>query len=359
MQELYPVESKVIALPKAKRGSKKPASQSTRVEDHSSKVPYFQNIINQLQEFCQSQHNVALLLGPKGSGKTDILNLFLSCQPNAVFLHHNQGKLLSCQDLEGTHGQERKDFDSTIDYITAMQLAAGKNELIYLIDDADFLSLKEFKTVMNHFAVANAGRIKIILAGEENLSRRVIKLFEKDLARIPYTAIPITPFSYQEMKDYLKKIFGKCQKEKKILISKNLEKIYQLSKGYPGRVNRVANQLLAELTGKAIRPLLRKKKLWYIDLFIAASTVLLLLGISLQIYQQAFLTRDVQPVRITNKPISFTKQVALPPPSSAVLPIDQLAFPSYIASIEDATEEKLPTNQYVVNLPEPSVKTPH
>lgn len=358
MQELYPVESKVIALPKAKLGSKKPASQSTRLEDHSSKAPYFQNLINQLQEFSLSQHNVALLLGPKGSGKTEILNLFLSCQQNAIFLHHSQGKLIVSQELEIAQTKDRKDDDdSTLDFITAMHLASGKSELIYLIDDADFLSLEEFKMVMKHFATPNTARIKIILAGEENLSRRVIKLFEKDLSRIPYTAIPITPFSYQEMKDYLKQTLGKNHKEKKLLITKNLERIYQLSKGYPGRVNRVANQLLAELSGKAIRPSLRKKKLWYVDLFIVASTVLLLLGISLQIYQQAYLTREALP--LTQKPMPFATLVALPPPSSAVLPIDQLAFPSYIASIEDAAEEKLPVNHLVVNLPEPSVKTPY
>lgn len=350
MQELCPVENKVITLPKVKPNKKKPAKQTFVSDAQEYQVPFFQNLLTQLSEFCHGQHSVALLLGPKGSGKSKILDLFKTANPNCHFFHHSQGRLTGVDTLAL---DEQLDCSAVLASI-AEQFEASDEQIVVLVDNADLLSLEEFKSIMSYFASCNNPAFKIILAGEDSLSRRLIKLFEKDFTRIPYMAIPISPLTFAEMKGYLRQIYGHSQKEKKILSNKHLERIFQLSMGYPGRVNRVAKQLLSELTGKSTKPVLkRKQKIWYVDLFLIISILVLLFSVALQIFQQANVLRTNSTPTVLKSSVLIKHQIMLPPPSNDAVPIDQLATPSYIASIEDSPEEHLVTQGLVLNLPEP------
>lgn len=346
MQELYPVENKVINLPQARAGAKKPAGQSFKLEGENFHVPVFENLIKQLNDFCQTQHRIALLLGPKGSGKTKLLKLFQACHANCHILNHSNGKLF--------HPNTGKEKDENLDYAfeqIVLQFDQASQGVLLLIDNADLLSVEQFNLIIRFCATGNNPNVKIILAGDENLSRRVMKLFETDFPAVPYTAIPIAPLSFPEMKHFLKQAFYSSKEGRKLLGKKNLEKIYQLSKGYPGRVNNVAAQLLSELSGRSVRPSLKKKKIWYVDLFILLSIVVLLLSITLQVAEQAKLFKHDQ-ASIKSPPVAKDKFI-LPPPANNAIAIDDLAAPSYIASIEDSPEEMIQVP--AVDLPEPEM----
>lgn len=350
MQELYPIENKVINLSRARLSSKKPISQALKMGDTCFQAPLFQNLTNQLNDFCQTQHSFALVLGPEGSGKTKLLKYFQSSRPHCHLLNHSNGRLTPVSNSDkDSIATTQSTFQQIVNQFSDLH-----EEVVLLIDDADLLTLDQFQTIMDALNNESNPALKIVLAGEERLSHRVIKLFEHDFTSISYTAIPLTPLSFQEMKDYLKQTYGSSKNDKKILSAKNLEKIYKLSKGYPGRVNNVAAQLLAEMTGRTVKPHLKKKKLWYVDMFILSSIILLLGGITLQVIKQAngFRNEAVQAKVIhgSNKAV-----LILPPPVENAVPIDNLASPSYIASIEGLPEER---PQDDLTLPEPSIFSP-
>lgn len=351
MHELHPVDNKVVSIAKARLANRKAVSQTFRSEDDQYQVPVFRSLVKQLKDFCQTQHGVALLLGPKGSGKTKLLKLFQGCHTNCHFVDHSNGRVNQLISLNGA--TEIHSFEQVI-----AQFKNPEEGVVLLIDNADLLSLEQFKAVMVALTTHVEPALKIILAGEEILARRVMKHIEKESQNIPYTAIPLMPLSFQEMKEYVKQTFKHSKKDRKILSSKNLERIYELSQGYPGRVNNVATQLLAEITGKSVKPTLRRPRLWYIDVFILASIIMLLCGIGLQVIQQLHLLpkRTGHSVAASVSRADLARFI-LPPPSNGAVPVEELASPSYIPSIEGLPEE-LPEANGVVDLPTPPLLTP-
>lgn len=331
MQQSVQVEGgKVINLPTAKLRSKKSSHSNKKSEDGQFQSPLFQNLLPEIQEFCASDLTLAVLTGPKSSGKTTVLDLLQSYQSN-------------CHAL-----LPKSDANPAI-YQQIAQLAESNEEKILLIDNADLIPLEEFESLLNSLSSHKDIACKIILAGDDFLLSRLQKLIDKNCSMMKYATLTIAPFSIEEMKDYLSYEFRHSDKKKKLLSPKNLERIYNLSKGYPGRVNRVAAQLESEFSGTSAVPSLKRKKRWHIDLFILLSIVILLTSITLQIIQQA----SQEKARVV--PLAkHQPHKAIPHPVAKVTQIPAQQLTSYIASIENLPEEHLTVNEVApVDLPEP------
>jgi hypothetical protein len=149
-------------------------------------------------------------------------------------------------------------------------------------------------------------------------------------------AFQLKPLTMHETKHYLKKILWPAlPREKRILGKLSLEKIYTLSEGYMGRINRVVHQLLIEHERKTPTSYQApKRRTSWVDIVLVAGIILLLIVVVVRIWMLSF-------------------QVVNPKPPAAV--VASKAEPlSYIASIKNLPETRLalPTAQQII-LPAP------
>jgi type II secretory pathway predicted ATPase ExeA len=298
-------------------------------------------LLAELHAFSQGQNSIALLTGAIGSGKTTSLNLFTSkcylpCQLVQDFNKVNLRNFFSIQLSLADTKQEL-----TADSLLQM-LNEATQEFILIIDKAESLPLELLKLLLVTFGQQISGKIKLLLAGESSLLFNINRLIERNNLDIQVLSMNMPPLTWRETKCYLKKCVEPVLPARRRLLTKStIKRIYTLSEGYMGRINRIANQFAAQGSGK-------RGLTSYTDLVLCMSILILLGIIGVRVWMLFSENQQLKPATLVS-PTKTSLSHAYP----GVI-YEEANTPSFIASIENQPEERLAfTKEAELDLPLP------
>ena len=224
---------------------------------YGCKLDHFQEIIDSIKLFCDSQDIMAVVSGEVGIGKTILLDSVVStcsrefhkivCDTDMHFAqlildiakkYHIKFNTSQVQD------QERTAF-------LQQELSRKGQQIILLLDDAYKMPTDCLKSLIDS-SVSSSGAIKLILVGNNQLFERVIKhiIHTGHGARPLHFVVPAVPQS--QLKSYLHSCFVRAGWYGPLpeINQQQLQQIYMLSEGVPRRINIAAEQVL----GNTIKP---------------------------------------------------------------------------------------------------------
>ncbi len=221
-------------------------------------TPNLQEHLNYLQQFCADEQPLLLIQGELGAGKTTLIAQFLSQLSDNITPYQIKARetitaaefanqiALGFQlpiALDQPTLRERLDTE-----LQALQLEQKK--AILVIEDADLLPIESW-VALTHLALAQLGQpvnLYMILTSESRLENQIqqFALEQGQSFRVP--TLQLMPLSFQETQNYVKHRLIKSGLSEKIPFTKEMMlRIYELSDGIPGRINRVAQQMLIEM----------------------------------------------------------------------------------------------------------------
>jgi type II secretory pathway predicted ATPase ExeA len=297
-------------------------------------------LVEELQEFAVGHAPIALLIGAVSSGKTSLLkNLATrikrkqSCQLVQGLVTLNLAAILHNFSAEDNSimGQPLSN-----ELLHSWMLKLPKNCLL-IIDDADFLSMHTLELLISASSQQIGTRFRLLLAGKNTLQKRVNKVcLSMHKGYVP--TYQLGPLSKQETFDYLTQLYkGSLRLKKKILSSKNSEKIFSLSGGYIGRISRVANNLS---NGSAKSVFKKKKRRSLFDMILGVAIVSLLSLIGSRVFILA--NANTQYTQLDRQHAKMFRPAVMRS-SKEVATEDNTS--SFIASIENTPEELIPLNE--------------
>jgi type II secretory pathway predicted ATPase ExeA len=300
-------------------------------------------LLARLHAFSQGQNSIALLTGAIGSGKTTSLNLFTSkcylpCQLVQDFNKVNSLQKLFSSQLSLADTKQELTAESLL-----RMLNEATQEFILIIDKAESLPLELLKLLLVTFGQQITGKIKLLLAGESSLLLNANRLIELNDLDIRLVSMNMSPLTWRETKRYLKQCVEPILPARRHLLTKStIKRIYTLSEGYMGRINRIANQFAVQESGK------RSLK-YYTDLILCMSILILLGIIGVRVWMLfSENQQQLKPVSLVS-PTKASISHAYP-----VVIFEEANTPSFIASIENQPEERLAfTKDAELDLPLP------
>ncbi|MBA2653991.1 MAG: ATP-binding protein [Gammaproteobacteria bacterium] len=308
-----------------------------------SLLPRTKTLLAKLNDFRRGDQATAIITGPIGSGKSTLIKSFQLENQAICYLIQAGSKInifsLLAERLLNLDSSAplANDFDSLLHIMRNVY-----QEFVLIIDDAEALSLENFNTMVLAFNRQSVAKLKLIIVGETILNKRIDTLLERNNIASSCALLSLEPLSFKEMKHYLKQsLLQTSPKKIKPLSKKTLKNIFQLSEGYPGRINRIA----LHFTSKGSlhqRPLIKKRR----------SVVDVMLGIGI-ICLLAILTFKISTLVMSGEGLNTIANLAGIQNSKAAVNGENL--PSYIASIENLPEEQLtpPDESAGLILPEP------
>ncbi len=191
-----------------------------------------------LNHLCQYSESILLVTGPVGIGK--------SSMRRALSGHAQEG--FTVCDIEPTPGYllTAQDIAEQIESKTTKP----NQELLLLIDDADTLPLEVFVMLfrLHQRASVNNG-VHIILFATAELSHKLAaSVLNEDFVEQVHT-IELEPLTLSELQAFLLHSWRATRSNSTFPFSNaQCKKIYSLSGGIPGKVQQVANEMLASTT---------------------------------------------------------------------------------------------------------------
>lgn len=306
-------------------------------------------LLTTLEAFSTGAIPVALLTGALSSGKTTLLKILKDRVTVDCCLFQGFAKLdlRSCFDSlpldESCHPQ--------MSLAELKQLMNQPRESgLLIIDDADFLSMEKLELLICAYSQQTESRYRLLLVGENSLQKRVGLVCER-LGLESVQKYLMEPFTQNETLDYLKQLQKTNLANRQAFSNETLKKIYTLSEGYIGRINRVATHLASELKTSKVK-MTRTKS--YVDFALTLGIICLLAVVGYRMW--TLITEDHSEkttISTSTKKHLVHRQIA----SSTSEPNQVIALddntPSFIASIEGLPEEHLPKADPVIELPAP------
>lgn len=232
-------------------------------EDHAPStmyypIPHWQTQLQYLQQFHLSSHPILLLRGEFGIGKSMLLSQFITQMNGEIAIYSIKGRnTITATQLvaEIAQGFQLPVIlqQPTLSLQIQAELAALQNTQktsLLIIDDADLLNPEALANVMKFATHQHVNNIYlyIILASELDLQTHLENLSADQGQSIYIPTLHLTSLTIEETKNYLRHRLMKAGLSGKWPFSKDmLQMIYELSAGVPGRINRVAQQLMIDL----------------------------------------------------------------------------------------------------------------
>lgn len=308
----------------------------------------YQNLLDKLQAFIVGDEAISLLIGLRSCGKSTLLQTLATYNQETCYLLQG-GPRVDCLKLLADHFNLQNQ-NLNIDDLLLHLISTGQ-ELQLLIDDAELLTLESFSQIFTAFSRLVNPRVKLILSGDALLLKRLEDLAEKcNTNNIP--TFQFEALTLNELTSYLKQSpqFASYN-EQRIFNKKVVEKIYELSKGYIGRINRVVCQVTAQTMkstefNKPVSAKKSKKKFSVIDLALSLSITALLVLLGLKITAITGESKTPAPAKLAIAPPT---KVVLPKsqhPLQAIQPsvtFEEFNGPSYVAPLDAAQIETVQT----------------
>lgn len=221
-------------------------------------IPHWQQNLKYLQQFCLGPRPLLLIEGEFGIGKSMLLAQFLTQLSADVTAYQLKGRasitpsqliaeLAQGFQLPLTLSQPTLQEQMAAEIATLQRL---QKTCLLVIDDADLLPAETLVTLITLAAAQDQTRINlyILLACELDLQSQLENIAREQGYAIYFPTLALTPLNLEETKNYIKHRLVKAGLTDKMPFTKEmLMYIHELSAGIPGRINRIAQQLLIDL----------------------------------------------------------------------------------------------------------------
>jgi len=227
--------------------------------DHSLIVAYesHRDALRFLSAAMHQTNGIALLQGPRGSGKSTIISEQLAWSKREAPIAFLDGGRASTRQLVSNmlkqYGvdvipQHDEQMLQTLGSYLSQQTRTGQAPILF-VDNADRLGSSTLSLLNWLAALDEKGRfaLRIILTGKERLADLAGKHSMRNLERRHPAVFALNPLSRQEAVIYLRTRMiaagGECSEE--VFSIDVCERLHELSRGWPGRLNDYALEAMA------------------------------------------------------------------------------------------------------------------
>jgi len=210
-----------------------------------------------LSAAMQQTNGIALLQGPRGSGKSTIIGEQLSWSKREAPIALFDGRRASTRQLVSgmlkQYGvdvipQHDEQMLQTLGSYLSQQTRTGQAPIL-IVDNADRLGSSTL-SLLNWLAALDVkGRfaLRIILTGKERLADLASKHSMRNLERRHPAVFALNPLSRQEAVIYLRTrmIAAGGERSEDVFSIDVCERLHELSRGWPGRLNDFALEAMA------------------------------------------------------------------------------------------------------------------
>lgn len=208
-----------------------------------------------LQQFRAGSHPLLLLPGIVGSGKTTLVKHFLEIQNDSARIHfieaqphHDVGHLiLECYSASQLKARAEASIPELLQQLSELGNEIG-SQLLF-VDDAHRLPRETLMRLMHVLFTQDLSQsqFRVVLVGETQLQETVMNMLDSFAPGRQVPCLEIEPLSLQEVREYLEFRFSHSITNQKFPFnSAMLKQVHLLSGGFPGRVNRVAQQVFID-----------------------------------------------------------------------------------------------------------------
>lgn len=208
------------------------------------------------EHFCDAQDPLLVIPSIPGSGKTTFVSQFIAKQDAPAQIHYLKARsIFSLRNLLNAISENFPQFSNlttnTENFINDLRTAAQEaGPQLLIIDDAQRLSKESLAGLLQILASQDLSDLwlRVVLCGEPQLEDRVQSLFDELAFSFTFNNIILEPLDLNEARAYLKHRMDEAGYKEKFPFNKSMVKhIHTLSSGFPGRINRVAQQVLLDM----------------------------------------------------------------------------------------------------------------
>lgn len=214
-----------------------------------------QAYFSQLDQFRHSSHPLLLVPSIVGSGKTSILQQYMATQHEILGLHFLAAQphftlpqLVQQVFLQQANGAALPQDFRQINF-QLIEYTRTQGDQLLIIDDAHRLSKDTLGQLLQFLVQLDLSQcgFRVVLSGEPQLEDRVNTLCDTLEIDLLATTLNIQAYSQAQTRDYLQHRLQQAGYSGKLPFNNAMVKhIHNLSGGYPGRINRVAQQVLVD-----------------------------------------------------------------------------------------------------------------
>jgi DamX protein len=225
-------------------------------------VPQWEEHLRYLQQFRSASYPLLLIPGIVGSGKTTLIKHFVESQNDPTRIHYIEAQPHHAvnqfiQTLYANSGMEAPQ-DNNSDLLYQLTLLAREvGPQLLLIDNAHRLSRETLMRLL-HLVFSQdltQTQFRVVLSGESQLQETVMNLLDTFASSRQVPSLQLEPLSIQEVREYLEFRFEEVGLNQRLPFTPALLKqIHLLSGGFPGRVNRVAQQVFVDAMKNDYQP---------------------------------------------------------------------------------------------------------
>jgi type II secretory pathway predicted ATPase ExeA len=216
------------------------------------KLAHYQDTLDSLNMFSQSDETFVIISGISGVGKTSIIESFIA-ETDAITCVVNCNSAMPGESLF-----EQLLFDSGLNIPLMSMSDSAKVSLfldeienraentILVLEDAHLMNAGSLKLVLEILSKQQrTNYFKVIMSGRETLYERVIKQYTHDIAVRPLHFL-VAPLPEHQLKAYLHSCLVKANWPGVLpeIPAPVLKQIYDLSDGVPYRINLAADKIL-------------------------------------------------------------------------------------------------------------------
>lgn len=232
-------------------GLKKDPLGKSLGDDASYTPRKWEQYLDTLQDFCLNKNVLLAIIGVTGSGKSTLLKQFITQLSNNVQVHQAEGQSdfdqsMLVETLACGFKLSIPDEESAEEQLDAqlVEIQQSKKACLLVIDNAHLLPSETLQAICDLIAQqsSNQMRLHVLLAGEISLQARFDVL---DVPADQFHVISLEGFTLEETDQYLQHRLAAAGHNGEILFSQAaVMRIYRLSSGIPGRINRLAQRML-------------------------------------------------------------------------------------------------------------------
>lgn len=232
-------------------GLKKDPLGKSLGDDASYTPQKWEEYLDTLQNFYHSKNVLLAIIGVTGSGKSTLLKQFITQLGNNAQIHQVEGQSdfdqsMLVETLASGFKLSIPDEESAEEQLDAqlVEIQQSKKTCLLVIDNAHLLPSETLQAICDLIAQqsSNQMRLHVLLAGEISLQARFDVL---DVPADQVHVISLEGFTLEETDQYLQHRLATAGHNGEILFSQAaVMRIYRLSSGIPGRINRLAQRML-------------------------------------------------------------------------------------------------------------------
>ncbi|MDQ2993919.1 MAG: AAA family ATPase [Pseudomonadota bacterium] len=218
-------------------------------------VSHWEEHLRYLQRFPAGPYPLLLIPGIVGCGKTTLLKRFVKEQNEPARIHylraepqHSLNQLIySLYHNTGLTPRSEANLPDLLHQLTELASAAGTQML--LIDNAHRLSRETLIRLLHLLFEQDVSqsRFHVVLCGDPQLQDKVISLLGEFAPGRKVPSIELESLSLQQTREYLEyRLLQAGLSTKFPFTPLMLKQVHALSGGFPGRINRVAQQVLLD-----------------------------------------------------------------------------------------------------------------